>query len=303
MLHTTRHVTLSVVATIASIAIACNTNPKPEKDTEGTSGSQESSTSGNSIPTMVIDVPMTSTDTLATTSGSTCGSCGDDLSSGGTPSDFGTLDCDLQTQNCPAGQKCSPYANEAGSFWNDTRCVPLVEPLAHVGDPCLVEGEPLSGVDNCGIGELCWDGDGQGTFCAPLCSGPLDEPTCPDGRFCSVFSENLAICETIACDPLLQNCPQEEDVCIPNMRLDDDWCLPDESGATGKLHDPCESDNSCDKGLVCVAQNIAAEECIKEFEGCCQPFCEVGIDSCSGAGQECLPYYQISDVGVCQLPS
>lgn len=210
--------------------------------------------------------------------------------------------CDPINQDCPTGMKCSPFATNGGSFWNSTRCLTVADMPAQIGEACTVEENPYSGIDNCDVGMFCWNGDGDGYTCAPLCGGIPEDLQCPSGFFCSVISEVLAVCELPSCDPLLQDCVQPSDVCVPNIRLYDDWCLPDVSGDSGQINAPCEEVNACDKGLVCIPAEFAGFECDLNVWGCCQPFCQINEDECVGADQECLPYFDISEAGVCQTP-
>ena len=162
----------------------------------------------------------------------------------------------------------------------------------------------FSGRDNCGAGDICWEGDhqGLGVFrCTRLCSGAFPTPDCPPDSLCSIFSEWLAVCEEPACDPVAQDCPDDE-LCIPNIALWEDWCIPDDSALDGQLHDPCEAETDCAKGLLCIPAEGAAGECDLLAPGCCEPFCEFGAP-CAGEGQECRQYYDIDHgFGVCKLP-
>lgn len=75
------------------------------------------------------------------------------------------------------------------------------------------------------------------------------------------------------------------------------------------LFDVCEHFQACDAGLVCASPAVAAE-CDQDGLGCCTPYCEVGPQSCPGAGQVCQPLFDApinslpgyEDVGVCVKP-
>lgn len=238
------------------------------------------------------------------TSGGTCEACtvGSTSGTSSSESDGPGMKCDFQVQDCADGQKCVPYMTGHTIWWDAARCVPVPERPAQVGEKCKVD--PVS-LDDCDIGFFCWDGvteDMGQPSCTPLCKGTLDQPLCPDGTYCTVYPEGLAVCEAPSCDPLLQNCPDLTELCLPNPQVNDDWCVQDNSIDNQGLNEPCQSDDSCEKGFVCVLAAKAAMECVDQDVGCCQPFCEVGIGMCQGTGQQCIQYYEhIADVGVCQL--
>ncbi|MDC0674824.1 hypothetical protein [Nannocystis radixulma] len=218
------------------------------------------------------------------------------------PLDLPAADCDIWTQDCPEGQKCVPYSPDGTPVWTADGCFPVVADPVDIGEPCTFEDSPFSGRDNCDVGAMCWDGDGTGEYtCAPLCTGTAEALTCPEGFFCSTFWEALTVCERPACDPLKQDCSDPAELCVPNIYLEEDWCLHDDTDINHQVHEPCESETECDKGLACIYADSAAVECGDGF-GCCEPFCEIGVDSCPGVGQVCAPWFTNTDVGVCQLP-
>ena len=111
------------------------------------------------------------------------------------------------------------------------------------------------------------------------------------------------------CDPLLQGCG-DGDLCIPDPGDPARFiCVLDASGDEGQVFDECEFVNACDPGLYCVAPALGAE-CPPEAPGCCLPFCDTTMPSCPGAGQECLPWFEMDqappgfeNVGLCGVPS
>ena len=143
--------------------------------------------------------------------GSDDGDEGDDADDG-SPNDEGGLDngfidtpdggavsfeCDLFAQDCPAGEKCMPWANDGGPDLNATRCSPVSPDPGAPGDPCTVEGSAVSGIDDCDIGTMCWDVDrsGQGT-CIAMCTGSADAPLC-DGADAWCYMANdgaISVC-------------------------------------------------------------------------------------------------------------
>ncbi|HEY8377874.1 MAG TPA: ribulose phosphate epimerase [Nannocystis sp.] len=220
------------------------------------------------------------------------------------------IECDVWTQDCEEGQKCMPYSGDGDYAWESTKCVPVMENPASVGDPCFVEGSGVSGIDNCEKGAMCWDvvmGEG---ICVAQCIGSPDAPSCPpSGGSCLISNDGVLTLCLPTCDPLLQDC-DGDDLCIPNpQNFVEFLCVLDASGEEGQLYDPCEYINACDKGFFCANPMIALE-CDAGAIGCCMPFCditEVGV--CTGQGQECLPWYEpgqappgYESLGYCSIP-
>jgi Mg-chelatase subunit ChlD len=106
------------------------------------------------------------------------------------------FECDLFAQDCPAGEKCMPWANDGGTEWNATRCSPIADDAVPTGKPCMVEGGPTSGIDDCSAGALCWNVDpsNAGT-CVPMCQGDESNPMCATDQWCYVGDEaSVAVC-------------------------------------------------------------------------------------------------------------
>ena len=59
-------------------------------------------------------------------------------------------ECSTYEEDCPDGQKCMPFANDGGNAWNALKCVDVVGEGGH-GDPCTVEGNGVSGVDDTAV--------------------------------------------------------------------------------------------------------------------------------------------------------
>lgn len=213
--------------------------------------------------------------------------------------------CDHWAQDCPDGEKCSAYADNGGTAWNNTKCVDVAEDPDVPGSPCTVEGNGVSGIDSCELGAMCWDVDpntGVGV-CVALCTGNPEAPVCDAEFACAIANDVLNLCLNI-CDPLTQNCPGD-DLCIPNNQ--GFLCVLDASGEEGQAFDPCVFGNACDKGLFCMDPGYASE-CDPNADGCCLPFCDVTAPDCPGVGQQCLPWYEpgtappdYENVGICGL--
>lgn len=220
--------------------------------------------------------------------------------------------CDPWTQDCPEEQKCAAWANDGSNAWNSTHCVPIQPNPVAAGEPCTAEGGGLSGIDTCQEGAMCWDIDPEtGTgVCVALCTGSPDAPSCADpNASCTVSNEGVLNLCLAKCDPLLQDCQDPGDACLPNPVNPEHFiCVFDASGETGKAFDVCEYGNACDPGLLCATPELATE-CDAQAVGCCLPFCDTTAPSCPGAGQECLAWYEANtappgyeNIGLCGLP-
>jgi len=288
-------------------------------DASTTSDESTSSTTTTATPTTSVDpVPTTSTSTSTGTSDVSTTLQTEDIAFI-PPSDFICLTglrsahcsgCDPFAQDCPHGMKCSPYADDGGTSWNNDKCVTIVPDPDHAGEPCTVQNSGTSGNDSCDLGSMCWDVDADtltGT-CVPLCTGSPEMGICPQPLTCAVFnSATLPLCLP-QCDPLQQDCPVDE-VCIENRAGVGFLCTLEESGDEGQAFDPCMFANTCDPGLACQ-DPTSASECDPDATGCCTPFCDLTLPpNCPGAMQTCQPYFGKDpappgheNVGVCKLP-
>lgn len=211
------------------------------------------------------------------------------------------INCNTYTQDCPRGEKCSPWAHDGGTAWTGTRCTPVVDEPDQPGDPCTVDGSAVSGFDSCDLGSMCFGVDATtktGT-CTPHCTGSENNPQCDPGRVCTARGDSvLALCVP-ACDPLLESCAQGQG-CYP---IDSEFvCAPDASGDGGGPFEPCEFINGCDPGTMCISGESAAA-C--EAASCCIPFCNVETPDCPGT-MICWPWYEPgtrppggADIGYC----
>lgn len=224
--------------------------------------------------------------------------------------------CDLLTQDCPEGQKCTPASIDGDGVPESAVCNDIWDNPGQAGDDCSWKGNLFSGNDSCDVGTMCFpeglEGavpDGNG-FCMNLCQGSPDSPTCADpDEICEVANDGALPWCLGTCDPLANEC-REGHGCYPAP--DGRWACKI-TGMEGAYGDECGLGNSCNQGLLCVAAE-AVPGCTGT--GCCTEVCSLSSPSgdaqCSGEpqGQACQPAYtdmsQIppgyEDVGICLIP-
>lgn len=232
----------------------------------------------------------------------------------------GDFECSYLTQDCPAGEKCMPWSND-GPGWDASKCVPIADDPAVEGEPCHVEGEPYSGLDDCELGAICWGVDGMSLegICEDFCIGVGDDwggvPYCADPHEqCDIHGDGSIVLCLAICDPLQPDCASD-DLC---MMWNDTWrCASDASGDAGAYGDTCTAPNGCDPGLACVDSDWLPLGLPCEGTGaCCTVACDIddpaGDLQCPGAaaGEVCRPYSGdvvepptiLEHVGLCRLP-
>jgi hypothetical protein len=206
-----------------------------------------------------------------------------------------------------------PWANDGGSSWNATKCSPVAPDPKQPGEECTVEGNAVSGVDDCEAAAMCWNVDPETNmgYCVAFCMGSEVAPICAAPcHTCPLSGNGVLILCLPTCDPLAPGC-RENEVCVPAPGGDAFMCAIDASGEEGQYRDPCEYINACDPGLLCV--NATTVPDCPGAVGCCTPFCdpEAADPGCpdTGLGMECVPFYEddyvppcSGPVGVCTLP-
>ena len=200
------------------------------------------------------------------------------------------FECSIWDQDCPPGEKCSPWQNRA--WWDGWRCVPVAPHPDEVGEVCTVKGAGTSGLDSCALGAMCWDVDPKTNIgtCVPHCVGSELAPLCAEpSRHCIItYDGALPLCHA-QCDPLPPaSCP-EGDGCYPIQ--DAFICAPDASGKDGGLFEPCEYINGCEAGLICGAPENVGDLCGVDAPGCCVPPCNLEAPSCPPM-TTCIPYFE-----------
>jgi hypothetical protein len=288
--------------------------------TQGATTSTTATTSGDgsgsvtSAPGSATDG--TGTDSPPTTTATTSTSGTTATSSTGEPCDFLNCDdmmkamneCDIWAQDCREGQKCTAYIAGGGGAWNSTKCVDVTG-ADQPGEKCTTD-DVASGIDSCIKGAMCFyvDEEGVGT-CLALCTGGPEAPLCAAGFFCPIAGDGVLNLCIPSCDPLLQDCLQQDHACYPTH--DTFICIPDGSGDEGQANDPCEFVNVCDEGLMCGETGFVGAGCTPGVIGCCTPFCKFPDGPCPNPDQQCVQYFDPMqlpvddpslDIGVCGLP-
>lgn len=305
-----RQVIIAVVCMGASACALEKVGVSSESTTTTGMTSSSASVSETSIAPTTLSTTTTSS-TSSTSEGSSTGSMTSETT--GDCAFIGCHDlpppsCSAFEQDCPEGYKCTIWASDGGSGWDDTRCV-MVDPNPKPPGEVCVALDGLTGIDNCELGAYCWDVDPQtheGT-CISFCAGTSQDPICEAGYACISLQRGGAdagICFP-GCHPLEYDCAADE-LCIPAWG---GWqCAPDSSGDAGAYGDLCEFINACDPGLVCFGAEYLPG-C--EGSGCCTPLCQLGApNTCPGENQVCIPWYDdgeapegYEDVGVCGIPN
>lgn len=197
-------------------------------------------------------------------------------------------ECDVWKENCPAGQKCMPYADDGSSSWNALKCVPVMG-TDKPGEACTVEGSGVSGLDSCVKHAICFgvDGNNEGT-CVQMCNGTPANPSCPNGTSCAISNDDVLIVCLDGCDPLTDSCASDE-VCVLNNGSF--VCVIDASGDEGQQNDGCEYLNACDPGLVCL-DPAAVSTCQQNLVGCCTEWCDVTNPGTCPNGLTCTGVFE-----------
>lgn len=271
-------------------------------DDDGAAVSEASSDSGGGSTTLADG---------STTSAESEGASGSDE---GLPGDDGIGgECSVWEQDCPEGDKCTPWSDQPDLVPDEIRCCPEVATPRQPGDTCTVEGYFGSCIDDCVEGSLCLDidGDGQGV-CQAFCQGSADDPQCATDESCLIYFSGIPFCFR-QCDPLLQDCAEGE------------GCYPDEAsaGGTGFICLPtvggvgygelCWLLSGCERGLICVTPDFLPD-CVGSSVGCCTTLCDTSEpDACADVHPdlECVSWYyagqtpptpELANVGACALP-
>lgn len=209
-----------------------------------------------------------------------------------------SIECTVWDQDCGEGEVCRPWANDGGDIWNATLCRPVDPKPAQVGEPCTAEGSPVSGLDSCDVGLMCWNVSDETLEgeCVEFCGGTELEPTCDDALdTCSIFNDGwLPVCLP-ACDPLASTCDNGFG-CYPGSQGDFVCVREGEQVSLDEVFHPY-----CPAGsFAATGEQVAG--CSVE-EPCCSAYCDLTGGMPCGAEFECLPlstpYAMQPNLGAC----
>lgn len=252
---------------------------------------------GDSRWTTELQLPTTGTTGTTSTTGA-----GDSTSTGAPELPSEGFHCDPRLQDCPEGQKCMPFGTMAQTDWSGARCVPIADDPAGLGEPCETQDYSHSGLDDCGLGLICWYFAGAGDLhgrCLGLC-GEDDICVDPDAR-CYLQPEASFLCYPL-CDPLAQDCPPPATLCARSSNVDGFICRYAPTGEPAGAGMPCVSETECAPGHVCDPADLV-DGCAGER--CCAPLCSLGQPSCPPELPQCQPLDpalgpEYVDVGACR---
>lgn len=299
----------SRLAAVVAVLVGVGCGPTVNGASSGNDPGEDSSTTQTATGSVTTGPVATTVPPSATTIGPQ--DTGFEDTTAGVPQDFPEF-CSTIEQDCPRGYKCMPYANDGGSSWNDTRCVPIDPDPAAPGEPCTADDDGLSGIDDCDGTSMCWNVDtktGMGE-CFAFCQGSLSRPVCDSPcDSCTISGEGVLNICLPGCDPVAQDCDEGQGCYPVNTQFS---CAPEASMGAGEVGDPCEFINACAPGNACL-NSTAIPDCDGAI-GCCAPFCIVGApDTCDAqlTGTTCQAWYAEEppeprcfegEPGVCALP-
>jgi hypothetical protein len=303
-----------VVVLCSMATVACG--PSVPVDPAGTTSTTSEDASDTSTPTPTTtptptDESTSRADTSTSTSaGTSTGTTSDDDDGGGfifPKPDGGScftscIECDLWAQDCMKGQKCMPSETVGSMAWDSADCFDIARDPGAPGDPCFVEGDQWSGLDDCQISAMCWDTDPEtnaGT-CVGFCLGSQANPVCGDGESCfSAYDGNVILCLP-ECDPLGWTCAEGFACVKSSLESQGFACIPASLVTDRDAYaDTCDDIVGCGSGLVCVdAEHVPG--C--DTEKCCSLLCDpLAGNGCPelARGQYCVPFEEQPELGYC----
>lgn len=289
------------LAAILSVP-SCNDTPS---ETDATSEGEEDG--GTTL------LPGTAGDSPTSTTTAETGVLDEDSGTG-----QGGGECSFFEQDCRDGEKCVPWSELPDLVPDEIRCCPIAEPTVEAGDICTVTGYLGSCIDNCAVGSMCFDFDGDGEgVCQKMCSGTAEVPECPNADDeCFIYYSGVPLCFR-TCDPLVQDCPADKG-CYPDAIAEGGTgflCMP--TIGDSQLGDYCWLLSACNPGMLCATPDLLPN-CFGDADdaGCCTDICDVTEvpDSCTSIHPdlECVAWYyqgaeppsaDLQDVGACVLPT
>jgi hypothetical protein len=211
--------------------------------------------------------------------------------------------CDIFEQDCRRGEKCMPYRFEDSTmFFDAAACFPVMPDPVGLYQPCTYQGATWSGYDDCGVGEVCWDIDGDALgFCKRICANAGE---CGPGEIVSTCQTCACFCD-VACDVVAQDCPGDLRCVVGGYGYTEISCTEATASINAGIGEPCVQQWDCATGLSCV-DAAGVPGC--ESGWCCTPYCDAEQPSaCPLPGQECLQIWdgatgRLGAAGTCRVP-
>jgi hypothetical protein len=214
------------------------------------------------------------------------------------PTDCGGTQCEAvrceyscyNDASCEPGDKCVSWG-PAGEPYSGTRCLPVGDDPAAVGEPCTIDAQ--SRIDTCDADSVCLGvdpGTSQGT-CVQRCPWAPGGAMCPGDEKCML---GLAVCRP-ACNPFDPACGPGEQ-CVDRGGF---MCIPD-------VDLPLVPRHECAAGVICAPDELCIGNGFLptcESIGCCRTLCQPSNPVCP-AGTTCtsLGWTQpavYEDIGAC----
>ena len=182
--------------------------------------------------------------------------------------------CDEIMQDCPEGEKCTPFHIEGCTY---PRCVPIIGDKP-AGETCTANEDA---VDDCDADSWCYPGTfdlEQPAACISFCQDTADDSFCPEPSQICVFDDTVYWgplgCRP-SCDPLMPEGCEPWERCTFGLDIQPDFgCMIAGGVADGEV---CESNQDCDSGACVLAESLL--ECAGER--CCSPWCDLMAPSCA----------------------
>jgi hypothetical protein len=277
----------------------------PSCGDDGAPPATSATTSGTTAPGSTGFVGTGDTPPVATGETGADESAGDDGQMG---------ECNIWTQDCAEGDKCTAWSEVADLIPDDIRCCPASANPKLAGEECTVVDYFGSCLDDCAVGTICMDVDDDGTgVCQAFCAGDPGDPECGVAESCLFYFAGVPVCFP-QCDPLVQDCPGADYGCYPDEEANGGTgfiCLPTIGGSPYEGY--CWLLSSCEPGLLCVTPEFHPN-CDPNF-GCCTAICDVteAPDPCIDLHPDlrCVSWYTAGqqpplamwqNVGACVLP-
>lgn len=253
--------------------------------TSGTDTSGGQASSGSHASSHGASGPTTSTTTTIGTQSTNFEGSSSAEPTLGSPADMPGLHCDVWSQDCPPGMKCTPFT--VGNFLDATHCVSVDADPRQVDEPCQTSGSADKPADNCDEGLVCWYTDQSGAgMCISLCSGNPSNPSCPKANeTCVTLNQSGTVNVCLAgCSPLDPACPEGAS-CFMEGGIEDQFlCVDAADPVQLEYGSACLVNPQCGDGLLCVPKEHVPE-C--GDSKCCTKFCDLAqMEVCPGAPEQ-----------------